>query len=348
MKSILLLCLSLLFLAACNKSNDPAPTGQWSNSVFIVNEGPFQNGSGTIMAMDRATGQVSSDLFEAANGRPLGNIVQSMAVHKDKAWIVVNNSNKVEVVNLEDFKSIWTLDIYMPRYVIFKGDSAFISSWNNMIYVYYTENGARLSEFGTWHGPDEMVIAGDYIFSVCGGGWGNENKVTYNNIYNRFSLWDITVADRPSGIVKDKYGNLWVLCSGNGFNGFPGMNDSNGALYCIDPGTKEIISHFDFPSSELHPDQIIINENGLDLYYALPDGIYTLSVDDPELATSPFIPSATMFYGLGYDQVSEMLYAADPLDYAQNGYIYRFNSSDGTAVDTLMAGVAPNGFCFNE
>jgi hypothetical protein len=350
MKILFQLAILVLFLVSCNKTDDNNPAGNWSNSVFIVNEGPFQNGTGTIMAYDRTSGQVSADLFEAVNGRPLGNIVQSMAVYRDKAWIVVNNSSKICVVDLETFHLIYIIeDAQFPRYVVFKGDTAFISSWDSGIVMIDAEHFYNLGEFAVGHGPDEMVIAGDFIFTVCTGGWEVWNKVTFANINDQNQIWDITVADRPCSILKDKYNKLWVLCSGKGYNGFPDPDtDTPGALFCIDPVTKQIISQLQFPTSDFHPDQLIINENGTDLYYALPDGVYTLSVDNPELASTPFIPSSKMFYGLGFDPVSDMVYASDPLDYTQNGYVYRFNSSHGSPVDTIMAGVAPNGFWFND
>ena len=39
------------------------------------------------------------------NNRPLGDMVQSFSVADDKGFIVVNNSQKVEVVLLNTFKS---------------------------------------------------------------------------------------------------------------------------------------------------------------------------------------------------------------------------------------------------
>ncbi len=109
----------MIILAGCNKSNNDNPSGNWSNSVFIVNEGPFQTGSGSISAFNRESLEVTNNLFETANGRPLGNIVQSMSVYKDRGFIVVNNANKIEVVNLKDFKSDTTIEnLALPRYFI--------------------------------------------------------------------------------------------------------------------------------------------------------------------------------------------------------------------------------------
>jgi hypothetical protein len=106
MKSILPILAFVFLFSACDKTGNEKPAGRWDNSVFIVNEGPFQSGTGTVMAYDRSTGLVSEDLFEAANGRPLGNIVQSLAVYRDKAWIVVNNSHKIKGVNLTVLKQL--------------------------------------------------------------------------------------------------------------------------------------------------------------------------------------------------------------------------------------------------
>jgi len=54
-----------------------------------------------------------------------------------------------------------------------------------------------------------------------------------------------------------------------------------------------------------------------------------------------------MYYGLGYDVAEDIIYAADPLDYAQNGIIYRYSAMDGLLIDFFTAGMVPNGFWFN-
>jgi hypothetical protein len=55
-----------------------------------------------------------------------------------------------------------------------------------------------------------------------------------------------------------------------------------------------------------------------------------------------------MYYALGYDPVTEMIFASDPIDYAQDGRIDRFNSADGSAVDSFGAGIIPGSFWFNK
>ena len=55
-----------------------------------------------------------------------------------------------------------------------------------------------------------------------------------------------------------------------------------------------------------------------------------------------------MYYALGYDPVSGMIYASDPLDYSQNGRIYRFKAADGTSLGSFEAGIVPGSFWFNN
>jgi hypothetical protein len=337
-------------MVSCTEKDLPAPSGQWSNSVFIINEGLYPTGSGTISAFNSETGEVIPDLFESANGRPLGNIAQSLTVHNNKAFIVVNNANKIEVVNLDDFKSVATIeDITYPRYFLaFNDNKGFVSCWDSTVKVIDLHDYTVISSMQTGTGPDEMLLAGDRLFVINSGGFGVDSTVSVFQTSNEEPLGKITVGHRPSGIRKDVNGKIWVLCSGKGWNGFPAPGDTPARLVCIDPDNLEIIKDISFPDPEIHPDNLVINKNGSILYYNHPEGIFAFPVAASMLSAQPLIISSIMYYGLGYEPGSEMIYASDPLDYAQNGWVFRFNASDGSLVDSFQAGIVPNGFWFNE
>ncbi len=339
----------LIILVSCNKEENDGPSGIWKDSIFITNEGPFQGGTGSVLAYNRQTGEVSADLFEGANGRPLGNIVQSMALSADYALIAVNNSNTVEVVSMPDFKSVATIDsITLPRYITLDGDKAYVSCWDNSIKVISLSDFSIVDQWPAGTGPDEMVLSGEYLFAINTGGYGVDSVISYVNVNDKEIYGQIHVGHRPSGIVSDHNGYLWVLCSGRGWNGFPEpLTDTPGKLVWIDPSTRQIIEEYPFQESDKHPDNLIISDDGKTLFYALPDGIYRFSVETPGVISTPFIPTGVMFYAMGYDPVSDMIFASDPLDYAQNGRIYRFNSADGSVADSFSAGIIPGGFWFN-
>lgn len=334
---------------SCKKDDKPTLTGVWKDCVFVVNEGQYQSGVGTVMAFNRNTKEISGDLFESVNGRPLGNVVQSMYVKDNLGYILVGNSLKIEVVTLEDFKSVATIDNIngIPRYMAISGNKAFVSCWQNLVHVIDLNTNQIIDSIHVGNGPDEMVISGEFLYVVNSGGFVSDSTVSFFNINNKEIIGRIEVGIRPSGIVKDYAGDLWVLSSGNGWNGYPDGTDTKGKLVCIDPSSNQITLQLDFPATDMHPEHLIISGDGKTLYYAYPGGIYRVSVDDPSLATEPFIPSSVMYYALGFDPVVNMIYASDPLDYTQNGIIQRFDAYNGSAVDSFEGGVIPTFFLFN-
>ncbi|MBW6459413.1 MAG: hypothetical protein K0B08_02465 [Bacteroidales bacterium] len=338
----------VMLFSGCGKDNN-GPDGKWAKSVFIVNEGPFQSGSGTISAFNRDSVKVSHGLFEGANGRPLGNIVQSMQVVGDLVFIVVNGGDKIEVAKLEDFKSVATVsNLSSPRYFFgFNEEKGYVSCWDNTVKVINMHDFTVMEAIPTGAGPDEMIVAGDYLFVINSGGFGDDSTVTYIKTSDESVHGNIEVWHRPSGIVKDLNGYVWVLCSGKGYYGYPSAEDTPARLVCIDPANLSIIREVPFNDPGNHPDVLVINSAGTILYYNYPDGIYSFPVSATALNASPLVPAAKMYYSLGYDPSLDMLCASDPLDYNQNGWIYRFRADNGAPVDSFMAGIVPNGFWFN-
>ena len=107
-KSIALIALAGVFLQSCSNdddgpNNDPE-NGNYSKGVFILNEGGFNSANAEITYFD-PTKDVSTtnpiqEIFKTANaGAQLGSVGQSMYFKGNKAYIVLNVSNKVEVVD---------------------------------------------------------------------------------------------------------------------------------------------------------------------------------------------------------------------------------------------------------
>jgi hypothetical protein len=350
MKSLLPILILFLLFSSCNKESSPPPSTAWSNSVFIVNEGPYPTGSGTISAFNRETKEVTNDLFEAANGRPLGNVVQSIAVYGDKAFIVVNNANTVEVVNLDDFTSVATIEnIPMPRYfVAFINNKGYVSCWDGTVKVINLVDYTISKSIPVGSGPEDMIITGNILWVINGGGYGIDSTVTAINALTDTIYKNILVGYRPVGIQQDNNGNMWVLCAGKGYNGWPAAGDTPGKLVCIYPSTLAVEKEFIFPDSENHPDNLIINKEANTLFYNYPRSIFAFPVfTATALNEQPAITVNETIYGMGYDNDLSMIYVTYPLDYVQNGWVYRFREQDGAEVDSFQVGIIPNGFWFN-
>lgn len=351
--------LSSIGLISCTKDDPVAPPPTYdfgySSGVFILNEGPFQSGTGTVNYINRDGSGKVDNIFQQANSLiPLGNIVQSMNVdyfNVGHAFIAVNNANKIEVVSLKTFQQIETIeDIASPRYIVFSPfREAFVSSWDNTVKVIDLDTYKEIDEIAVGTGPEKMLYSStnEQIWVLNQGGFSVDSTISIINAQDHQVLNTIQVYAKPTGILKDKNDHVWVLCSGNGWNGFPGPDDSEGHLLCINSESHTILKDFAFPSTSEHPEKLVINDTGDELYYNSVDGIYKFGIADTVLQTEPFIPRPYMFYGLGLDFLTNYIYASDPLDYVQNGLVYRFDASSGDLIDSIQAGIVPGEFYFN-
>jgi hypothetical protein len=356
--ALTIIIFGLFIIAACSKEDkdDPPITDPpgYSKGVFIVNEGPFQSGTGTITFVDRFDAGVEQKVFQLANdGAVLGNVVQSMnhnALASEYAFIAVNNANKIDVVDIKTFEKVRTIaNVPSPRYVEFgENNKMYVSCWDNTVKIYTLDDTEYFGQLETGEGPEKMLKIGSSIWVLNQGGFSTDSTITIISTETDQVLHTLDVYPKPTGIQVDQYNHVWVLCSGMGWNGFPSPGDSEGHLVCIDPGDYSVIKDLAFPSTEAHPEKLVIDESGSYLFYNHLDGIYKFDVHSPELEEEPFIPRPAMFYGLGLDREEDILYASDPLDYVQQGRVYRYNAITGMLIDSLQAGIIPGEFYFTR
>ncbi len=352
----------LVAILASNCNNDTGNVpgledlpGKFENGVFIVNEGPFQTGTGTVGFFDRETEVIDREIFQSANGRPLGNIVQSLQVHDTLVFIVVNNSNKIEVVNLDDFSSVEVIEnLPLPRHFVgFNSGKGYVSSWgadgvSGQVDVIDLHSMTVLKTIATGNGSEKMAIVGTSLFVCNGGGFGTDNTISVINTESDELEDQIVVGDNPKSIQMDASGSLWVACAGNQvFNpdfSIDVAQSTLGSLIRINPGTNQITAIIEFPDVFSSPSRLVAGADGGVLYYLRSGSIYSHDLNSGSLSEQPLVEG--FFYGLGYDQVNGLIYAADAIDFASQGRVIRYTDA-GTATDTLTAGIVPTDFYFN-
>lgn len=335
----------IMLVTSCQEEEEIYNGQGWSDKLLVINEGPYQSGTGTITAYDRTTGLVTQDIYQLVNGKPLGNVVTSFTVQGDYAYIVVNNSNKIEVVNISSFVSAGTIEgLSFPAYMQgFDNSKGYVSCMDGTVKVVDLTTHTVTASIAAGAGPDKMLLAGD-LWVLNGGGFASDSTVSIIDTSADTVKKTLIPGHVPSGIVKDVNGKVWILCSGNGWNGWPAATDSYGRLVCIDPADFSVIKSFDFPSKDIHPDNLVTNALGDILYYNHPAGIFEFTIHDAALPEEPLVKRNTMLYGMGYDPASNRLLGTDAMDYVQNGWVYFYDPSEGTPLDSFQTGVIPNGF----
>jgi YVTN family beta-propeller protein len=343
------LLLTLFILNSCSNNDDPKlPLGDYENGYFIVNEGPFQNGSGTITFVGD-DGVVSQNIFKTVNNEDLGNIVNSMTLGINNAYIVVNNSNKIIVANKYTMEKIATIDgnnIKNPRQFVIQGDTGYVTNWgdplnpsDDFIALIDLSTNTVFNTISVGEGPEDMIISNSKIYVNLQGGFNFNNKVVIIDTNSNTVENTIVVGDVPNSLIDDGSGNIWVLCEG--IPEWTG-NETAGSLYKINTGNLNI-SNFNFELTD-HPS--LLNYESSNLYFSLNGKIFGMNINSNEIPNESINGLDGFYYSMKVS--NNELFAADAKDFSSEGTLKIFNIVSGALLETVTTGIIPGDIVFQN
>lgn len=346
MKLKLIILTSAIFLIiSCKKEdsfgeqNTQQSAYAVTNGVYIVNEGNFNSGNSSISFLSFNPLRVDNNVFYNQNTRPLGDVAQHIAICNGSAYIAVNNSGKIEVVDLGDFASVATITgLNSPRYIQVINDSkAFVTElYSDSIAIIDLKTHSLKGKFYAGSPTNSILMSKGKVFAA---NWQGKNVVVADTSGNM--IRNIDVCKEPNSMSIDKNGNVWVLSSG-GWD-----NEERPALTVIDPISLEIVKVIEFPEVQSNPSRLKINGNQDTLYF-LSEHVYKMSINDDIVPSNPIINgSGHLFYGLEVDPNSPKVYVTDAIDYSQSGFLYRYSNS-GAKIDSFPVGVIPGEMAINQ
>ena len=337
-----LLGLSLLsvMFASCGDDDIPVVEMQtYNNGVLIVNEGPFSGGSATLDFYDTDKDTLLRNVYSSVNdGQVIGSILQSVTIIGDNAYLVVNNSAKIEVVDATtlEYKNTIT-GVYGPRYIASIGNNqAVVSEWGADGF----SGQLKLVSLSTFtvldsvslSGPEQIVVSDDKIYVANSGGFGESDKVTIHG-FDLIQQSEITVGKRTIDMVQDSNEDIWVLSGGS-------FTDNNGANICrlVEDMPEYCRTLVGFPSD------LIIDADGNNIYYVVNGLISKIDINNVDAIT--VVGSANItgtVYGLGYDGNQDALYVGTTPDFSSESTTYVLYEN-GNAAKSFTTGILTNGF----
>lgn len=339
------LLISLLVFTGCNNNsnnnNEPELSG-----IYVLNEGNYGQANASITSFNPLTGSVSQNVFEAANGRPIGDLLHSATLIDDKLYLVVNNSHKIEVVEPESFTEIATINIAdeaSPRFIAKAGENkAYVTNlYGNSVSVIDLENMEETATIDVGLNPEGIGIVGNRAY-VANSAFGDGNTVSVIDTESDEVINTITVGDNPVGIHVDEAGRVWVTCVG-AYNDFNDPDDDTpGELHILDGETGDPIEVITVGG---HPGDFVMNYEAGKGY--LSNGtVFEINTTSYEIVNEQFLD--TGFYALGlFEQDGEIsLWGSDAGNFSQDGMAYEFDAS-GAKVDSFSTGIIPGHFYFN-
>jgi hypothetical protein len=336
--------------------------GAYASGVFVTNEGAFPSGSGSVSFFNRTDTTMTNNIYELANGGAnLGSVVQSMAIVGTNAFVVVNNANKVIIVNSSDFVKTGSIDsTVLPRYFlpIATTDKAYISEYGKdtatggnagAIRVYDMVNKKIVKRILLkTKGANQMLLTGAKVYVGNDGGnvFGSavDSVVSVVTANGDSLLKTIPLgagAYNVKGMTFDINNDLWILCTGD-------WNKPTSTGKLIKLHGEVVERTFDVPKGA---SDLVIDASKYNLYFLADGKIYTKDIlNFGATPPSVWLDNPTKFkglYGMGFDPKSGFLFVADAGNFTGAGQIHVINPSDKSFKYSKTVGIAPNGFYFN-
>ena len=367
MKQILYYILPLLMLSACRQDvmivpmEDIDTGGKTQKSeiigMYLLNEGNMGSNKSTLDYLDLSgndsTVHYYRNIYSERNPSTvmsLGDVGNDCQIYGSRLWLVINCSNKVEVARAEDAVKVGKVDVPNCRYVTFKDQFAYVSSYVGSVYsgsssplgsVYKVDTLSleKVDSCSVGYQPEEMAIIGNKLYVANSGGYqgmtgqGYESTVSVIDLGTMQETEKITVAPNLHHVKADKYNQLWVTARGN-------YMDEEGSIYWLEQdgnGQMKVGGHLEQPVSDL-----CIVGDSLYFYgsqwseitmsntvtYGIID-VRTHQIISTSLSSAPEISKIRMPYGIIVNPIHKDFYLMDAKNYVSSGELLHF-LSDGT------------------
>lgn len=312
---------------------------------YVLNEGNMGSNKCTLDFFDYTTGTYHRNIYAEINPtvvKELGDVGNDIQIYGSKLYVVVNVSNKIEVLDAKTAKRIKTIPLQNCRYMTFKDGKAYASSYAGPVDINPNAPKGKVVEIDTvslsvqrqvtvGYQPEEMEIVGNQLFVANSGGYmvPNYDKTVSVIDLNSFTeTKKIDVAINLHRLKKDNYGDLYVSSRGD-YYGVPS------SLFLVDPITGNIKKDFHIAVSEM----IIVNDK---LYYYGNEFNYnthsytksfgiidvkTEEIISNKIIDQEFADGIKAPYGIAVNPITEDIYLTDARNYVSTGFVYCFDKN---------------------
>lgn len=359
-----------MLFASCSSDNNVAiddtetpddNTTQKVNGLYVLNEGSMGSNKATIDFFDYNENEYRQNLYPEANPnevKELGDLGNDILIYGSKMYLVINGSNKVEVVDAKTVKKIKSIDLSNGRSLAAANGKVFVSSYDGPIDIDPDTPLGKVYEIDTLsldisrdvvvgYQPEGMTIINNHLYVANSGGYRvpeYDNTISVVDLTSFEEIDKYEVAINLNKLQNDGKGNLLVSSQGN-------YDDIPANLYKVDAETGEIvadyqtpISGFDIKDGKLFFFTNIYDANTNDFNKSF--GYIDLSTDT--VTESGFIDATDDIeapYGIGINPENGDIFVTDAGNFSSTGLVYQFDST-GEFVEKFKAGIIPGHFAF--
>ena len=339
--NLMALCATMaLSFTSCNKDDDPLEEFVIpSEYVYVLNCGNIGSNNASLSMYNLQDSTVVKDIFEAQNGRRLGDTGQDILVYGSKMYITVAGESTIEITDLEA-KSIEQINTEaQPRYLVAHAGKIYVTYYNGYVARLDTVSLAVEAKVQVGRNPERLAIAGNKLYVANSGGLDWDTEVGYDKTVSVVDLVSFTetkkieVVLNPTEVESDNAGNVYVISKGD---------------YVNVPNTlQKINTQTDDVSIVSGIDGTVFAAAGNTLYSIYSQwGVaeilyYSYNTTNNTVLSNNFIGSTNISgpYQINYDSNYEGLFITAS-DYINDGDVYIFDKTN-KFVNTFEVGLNP-------
>jgi DNA-binding beta-propeller fold protein YncE len=330
---------------------------------YLLNEGNMNMNKASLDYFDYATGTYRRNIFGQANPQAtlgLGDVGNDIGIYGSKLYAVINNSNKIEVMNVKTAQRVGVIDVKNVRYITFANGKAYVSAYDGEVQLGGVSPNGFVAEIDTatlaitrtvkvGRQPEEMAVVGGKLYVANSGGYSPPNYETTVSVIDLETFTEINrieVAPNLHRLRATGYGDLYVSSRGDYF-------DIPSRLFVIDTQADAVIKAFDIACANLAIAGDTAYIIGSEFSYTTFDweiNYSMINVRTRALLSNSFLPKSVsdaikMPYGIAIDPYSKYIYITDAKDYVSPGTLYCIDNN-GNLVFSVTTGDIPAHFAF--
>lgn len=339
----LLLALTIgFFFASCSSDDDGGvtpelPQGDFDLGYIIANEGNFGSPNASVSFIDADLMTVENSIFEAINpSENLGDVLNYIAFSDENAFLVMNNSNKVVVVNRFSFEYVTTLteSIALPRYAVVENGKLFVSNSQSQDIAVYDTNDFSFITSITIDKPVELLKADAGKLFVQNASFGTGNEITVINTDTNEITNTLTV-DGVLNSIDDEDGILYALHS----EGISKFNTS----------TASLIETINFSGEVNNPSKLNIEDDKI--FFITGSQVYASDLNATEIGVTPLfdteVEGNSFTVGYGFSVENGNIFYSDVNGFTADSELLIYDYS-GNLIKTVTTGIGSNAVYFND
>jgi YVTN family beta-propeller protein len=318
----------------------PVPSAR---GVYVVNQGIFGRANSSLSYYDLESFHAYNDVFTAVNGKNLGDVAQGMTIRGGSGYIVVNNSQKIEIIDLTSNVNTGTIQTgsgSSPGVMAFVNDSLALvtDQFADALIVVNVPARRVTGSVPVGANPAGIAIAGGKAY-VSNSGFGSGRTVSVVSLGSLTVTGTIEVGDNPTGVETTPSGAVYVVCTG-AYDFSNPANDTPARIFVIDPLTDSVADSI-FVGG--HAPDIAVGADGIG-YVASTAEVFRVDTRANRV-TAVFREGS--FFAVGVEASSGDVYLADPKNFIQPGTVSVY-APNGQLRTQFDVGLIPGAFAFKR